>query len=300
MASSEWREAVNERSELMKQDSKNYKVRCVGYKRDERYFTIGKVYDVVDGKITSNDGHIYKNWDDVIDFLSDWYKFERVVDDTPIARVIFNNPATIILWADGTKTVAKTHGDDAFDPEKGFAVACAKKLLGNGDAFRWEFAKWAPVEKAEAEPNIDGFKVGDRVVYDDYTGTVIALSENGSIGVEFDKQGIGYHNCGGVTLRAGHKGASKMCRWFGSERLKHFENRPLTEDELYAMQGKKVWLVYLDKDGKPETEAEKKKDYGGWHTVKGERLYDENDDYYDIKDIDAPFGFHAYREPPKK
>lgn len=44
----------------------------------------------------------------------------------------------------GTKTVAKAHGDDAFDPEKGFAVACAKKLLGNGDAFRAELAKWIP------------------------------------------------------------------------------------------------------------------------------------------------------------
>lgn len=44
-----------------------------------------------------------------------------------ISRVIFNGPATIILWSDGTKTIAKTHEDDAFDPEKGFAVACAKK-----------------------------------------------------------------------------------------------------------------------------------------------------------------------------
>ena len=144
----------------MEQGNKSYKVRCVGYKRKERYFTIGKVYDVVDGNITNDNGYTYSDHYNVIEFLSKWYRFEKVDDDSIISRVIFNDPATIILWADGTKTIAKTHGDDAFDPEKGFAVACAKKLLGSGNAFRMEFTKWAPVDKG---PNIDGFKVGDMV-----------------------------------------------------------------------------------------------------------------------------------------
>lgn len=257
------------------------------------------MYDVVDGKITNNKGYTYKNHDDVIDFLSSWYKFERVADDAPISRVIFNNPATIILWADGTKTVAKTHGDDAFDPEKGFAVACAKKLLGNGDVFRTEFAKWSPVDRAEAEPNIDGFEVGDRVVYDDHIGTVIALSKNGCIGVEFDEPYIGRHNCGGVTLRAGHKGDSGMCRWLASEEIRHFSNRRITPDELRSMQGVKVWVVSLDENGKPNA-PDKAVKIGGWHTIKGDRLYDKHDGFYLVTDEDTPFGFHAYCEPPKK
>lgn len=203
----------------MKKNSKNYKVRCVGYNRKERYFTIGKVYDVVDGNITSDDGYTYKYLDDVIKFLSKWYNFEQVTDDSIISRVIFNDPATIILWSDGTKTIAKTHGDDAFDPEKGFAVACAKKLLGNGDAFRTEFAKWAPVNK---EPNIDGFKVGDRVVYTCHIGTVIALSEDGSVGVEFDEPGIGYHDCCGVRIKAGHRGTNSNSVWLPPKTIRHF------------------------------------------------------------------------------
>lgn len=280
----------------MRQDNKNYKVRCVGYKRKERYFTVGKVYDVVDGKITNDNGITYNGSVDVIEFLSKWYKFEKITDDSIISRVIFNNPATIILWADGTKTIAKTHGDDAFDPEKGFAVACAKKLLGNGDAFRMEFAKWA----TEAEPNIDGFKVGDRVVWNFNIGTVIALSKNGKIGVEFNKPGIGYHDCGGVPIKTGHRGTKGTSKWFGSEQLKHFENRPLTEDELHAMQGKKVWLVSLDEDGKPDTDKGTMKKYCGWYTVKGTVLYDEDGEYYNINSVDTHFGFHAYCEPPKK
>lgn len=47
-----------------------------------------------------------------------------------IKKVIFNNPATIVIWADGTKTVVKAT-DEEFDPEKGLAMAISKKALGN-------------------------------------------------------------------------------------------------------------------------------------------------------------------------
>lgn len=47
-----------------------------------------------------------------------------------IQKVIFNDPATIILWDDGSKTVVKAH-DEPFDKEKGLAMAIAKKALGN-------------------------------------------------------------------------------------------------------------------------------------------------------------------------
>lgn len=281
----------------MKQDSKNYKVRCVGYKSCKRYFTIGKVYDVVNNTITNDGGYTY-TWDaDVLEFLTSWYEFERVDNGSVISRVIFNDPATIILWADGTKTIAKTHGDDAFDPEKGFAVACAKKLLGNGDAFRMEFAKWAPVDK---EPNIDGFKVGDRVVYDYHIGTVIALSESGKIGVEFDKPGIGHHDCGGGQIKAGHNGTKGTSKWLLPEDIRHFRNRRLTTKELFSMQGVKVWVVPLGKNGKPDASEDVVRWGSGWHTIENDRIYDEYGEYYLIKDENTPCSFWAYLEPPKK
>lgn len=56
-----------------------------------------------------------------------------------IERVIFNNPATIILWRDGTKTVVKVHGEP-FDKEKGMAMAILRKLCGS--KIRKEFKKW--------------------------------------------------------------------------------------------------------------------------------------------------------------
>lgn len=48
-----------------------------------------------------------------------------------IRKVIFNNPATIVFWEDGTKTVVKRQKGDRWDKEKGIAMAIAKKLYGN-------------------------------------------------------------------------------------------------------------------------------------------------------------------------
>ena len=59
-----------------------------------------------------------------------------------IQDVIFNDPATIIKWTDGTKTVVKAQGDDEYDPEKGLAMAIAKKALGNKGNYNNEINKW--------------------------------------------------------------------------------------------------------------------------------------------------------------
>ena len=50
--------------------------------------------------------------------------------NSPIEKVIFNPPATIIFWKDGAKTVVKVRDDEDFDHEKGFAMAVAKKYFG--------------------------------------------------------------------------------------------------------------------------------------------------------------------------
>ena len=52
-----------------------------------------------------------------------------------VKKVIFNDPATIVYWKDGTKTVVKCQDGDDFDPEKGFAMAFLKKCWGNKGNF---------------------------------------------------------------------------------------------------------------------------------------------------------------------
>lgn len=61
-------------------------------------------------------------------------------DKFKIKKVIYNDPATIVLWEDGTKTVVKCqvagknqYGEyrEKFDKEKGLALCFMKKALGN-------------------------------------------------------------------------------------------------------------------------------------------------------------------------
>lgn len=71
----------------------SFVVRCVGYNRDEHYFTIGKEYTVCDGKITNDNGFTYGttvDGDPATWWLSGWYKFE-VVPDIPDMVMSFDD-----------------------------------------------------------------------------------------------------------------------------------------------------------------------------------------------------------------
>ena len=81
-----------------------------------------------------------------------------------IKKVIFNKPATIVFWSDGTKTVVKCGENDIYDPEKGLAMAVSKKFLGTNKShsnYMDEFKKWLPKEEENSDPfedAIDGLK----------------------------------------------------------------------------------------------------------------------------------------------
>lgn len=64
------------------------------------------------------------------------------VSNMEIEKVIFNEPATIVYWQDGTKTVVKCQNGDTFSKETGLAMAIAKKALGNEGNFNDIFRKW--------------------------------------------------------------------------------------------------------------------------------------------------------------
>lgn len=63
-----------------------------------------------------------------------------------IEKVIFNNPVTIVLWKDGSKTIVKVQDGDTFDKEKGLAMALLKKLLGNNGSYYKEIKRWTEDE----------------------------------------------------------------------------------------------------------------------------------------------------------
>lgn len=53
-----------------------------------------------------------------------------------VKKIIFNPPATIVFWGDGTKTVVKTMSGESFDMYHGFTAALAKKVYGNSTLVR--------------------------------------------------------------------------------------------------------------------------------------------------------------------
>ena len=57
------------------------------------------------------------------------FGIEKPTDFT-VKEVIYNDPAVIVYWKDGTKTVATAQNEE-YDPEKGLAMCFAKKALGN-------------------------------------------------------------------------------------------------------------------------------------------------------------------------
>ena len=71
-----------------------------------------------------------------------------------INNVIFNDPATIVFWRDGSKTVVKCQDGEIYDPEKGLAMAISKKALGNKGNYCEVFKKWLP----EDEENVAEFR----------------------------------------------------------------------------------------------------------------------------------------------
>ena len=68
-----------------------------------------------------------------------------------IKKVKFNGPATIVFWADGTKTVVKCQDGDDYSEEVGLAMCIVKKAFGNMSKYNDIFKKWCPSYDSETD-----------------------------------------------------------------------------------------------------------------------------------------------------
>lgn len=83
------------------------------------------------------------NWFERYEFEDTMTKKVNKILEKYIMKVIFHDPATIVYWGDGTKTVVKA-ANEPFDPEKGLAMAIAKKFFGNDGNYYNVFKAWLP------------------------------------------------------------------------------------------------------------------------------------------------------------
>lgn len=222
---------------------KNGKVKCVGYNRAERHFTVGKVYDVVDNTIVNDNGFRYKGGvgliDSVVEWLSKWYKFEVV----PTEKIIITHDyktTTATLYRGDEKVVATARcaPEDKFDFMVGAKLAMERL-----------------VEKT-SEVILNGFKVGDRVNINGHNGTVICINNLNCIGVEYDTYTPSFsHSCNGNKLLSGKTGTFGKCAWFSvyNEAVKHGEVPEYYNGKVVCIKGDTdhwtVGKVYEVKDG---------------------------------------------------
>lgn len=100
----------------------------------------------------------------VKEFINDRYGIYSMKQEfnaklTYIKEVLYKDPATIIFWSDGTKTVVKCGEGETFDPEKGLAMAIIKKMYGNNKGNYYNiFRKWLPKEEKKKD-DLDGYEM---------------------------------------------------------------------------------------------------------------------------------------------
>lgn len=112
-------------------------------------------------------------------------KDETCISPFDISNVIFSDPATIVLWADGTKTVVKCQEDDVYSEEVGLALCFAKKALGNKSNYNNVFKKWIPEEKPDIQFDTSAlFGDGHSIAQDVMQKFKDALNKNRQRGVE--------------------------------------------------------------------------------------------------------------------
>ncbi len=70
-------------------------------------------------------------WDDRRAKLRGLRGVSYMINDLKVKKIIFSGPCTIVLWDDGTKTMAKVSDVDEFDPVTGVAVCFMKRILGH-------------------------------------------------------------------------------------------------------------------------------------------------------------------------
>lgn len=78
------------------------------------------------------------------EILNRYFGRKATMNLPEIKKVIFNEPTTIVLWADGTKTIVRCQERDTYSKETGLAMAICKKALGNKGNFNEVFKKWIP------------------------------------------------------------------------------------------------------------------------------------------------------------
>lgn len=123
---------------------------------------------------------------------------------------------------------------------------------GTKDTSRWLDS--CELTHGELPPAVNGFKIGDRVHVNDKNGTIIAISVNERLGVEFDEPIPYSHRCEHF-VKYGKPGKKGYCWWYDSTALNHgelpkyYNGKVVCVDSGIIPELLTVGRVYTFKDG---------------------------------------------------
>lgn len=92
-------------------------------------------------------GNVIKRNSEKIKLLQKMFDNGYLQCPTDIKNVIFNGPATIVIWLDGSKTVVKCAEGDGYSKFSGLAIAICKHIYGSN--FKKVFNYFIPKEETE-------------------------------------------------------------------------------------------------------------------------------------------------------
>ena len=105
------------------------------------YPVIQVIKDGIPAQEDRDDKSTAARWEEALStIIKSEREMPRISIPERIKRVIYNDPCTIVLWKDGTKTVVRCDRRDMFDKEKGLAMAIVKRICGNTGSY-YEFFK---------------------------------------------------------------------------------------------------------------------------------------------------------------
>lgn len=90
-----------------------------------------------------------------------------------IKNVYCNDPVTVVMWEDGTKTMVRCQDGDEYSAETGLALCIAKKALGNMPNFNNIFRKWIPEttgSKNHYTVQVEGVNFAEAIKEQDFLG----------------------------------------------------------------------------------------------------------------------------------
>lgn len=79
-------------------------------------------------------------------------ELERSIRKYTPKKIVYNDPATVVFWQDGTKTVVKCAETEIFSEYYGFLAALAKKIFGTNSEICRVIRKNTQKPKEEKKP----------------------------------------------------------------------------------------------------------------------------------------------------